>query len=69
MTTNPDRVTGWWIFAGIMLSIAGVLNSVYGIAAIAAMLSIPAYPFWSLAIFALAIIVVYQLAKPYDGTA
>ena len=36
--------------------------------AIAALLSIPAYPFWSLCVFALSIIVVYELAKPYDGT-
>ena len=32
------------------------------LSAIAALLSIPAYPFWSLCIFALAIIIVYQLA-------
>jgi hypothetical protein len=114
-------VTGWWIFAGILLGIAGVLNVIYGIAAIsdskfftedvtfivsslhtwgwvtlilgvleliaslslftgggfgrwmgifaaglssiAALLSIPAYPFWSLCIFALSIIVIYELAK------
>jgi hypothetical protein len=116
-----DRVTGWWIFAGILLGIAGVLNIIYGIAAIgdskfftnnatyilsglntwgwvtlllgvleiiaaaslfaggtfgrwigilaaglsaiAALLSIPAYPLWSLCIFALSIIVLYELAK------
>jgi hypothetical protein len=28
------RVTGWWVFAGILLAIAGVLNVVWGIAAI-----------------------------------
>lgn len=125
MTTNANRVTGWWIFAGIILGIAGVLNVIYGIAAIdkasffvgdaryilgelstwgwvtliigivqliaaaslfagggfgrwigilaaaassiVALLSIPAYPLWSLAIFALAIIVLYQLAKPSEG--
>ncbi len=119
---NAERVTGWWIFAGVMLGIAGVLNVIYGIAAIdnskfftenaqfiisnlntwgwvtliigavqliaaaslfmgggfgrwigilagaasavAALLSIPASPFWSLCIFALAVIVVYELAKP-----
>lgn len=119
---NIDRVTGWWIFAGIMLLIAGVLNVIWGIAAIgdskffiddakyvlsglhtwgwvtlligalelgaaaslfsgggfgrwigvlaaslsaiASLLSIAAYPFWSLSIFALSIIIVYQLAKP-----
>ena len=32
---NADRVTGWWIFAGILLTIAGVLNIIWGIAAIA----------------------------------
>jgi hypothetical protein len=125
MTTNPDRVTGWWIFAGTLLGIAGVLNVIYGIAAIGnssffvgdaryilgelntwgwvtliigvvqfvaafslfsgggfgrwigifaasasaivSLLSIPAYPFWSLAIFSLAIIVLYQLAKPSES--
>ena len=113
------RVTGWWVFAGMLLGVGGVLNVIYGIAAIgnskfftenatyilsglntwgwialligvlqlfaafslfsgggfgrwigvvaaalsaiAALLSIPAYPFWSLCIFALAIIVLYQL--------
>jgi hypothetical protein len=115
-----SRVTGWWLFAGMLLGIAGVLNVIYGIAAIgdskfftqnatyilsglntwgwialligvlqlfaafslysgggfgrwigmlaaslraiAALLSIPAAPFWSLCIFALAVIVLYQLA-------
>jgi hypothetical protein len=32
---NAARVTGWWVFAGIMLGIAGVLDIVWGIAAIA----------------------------------
>ena len=31
--------------------------------AISALLSLPAYPFWSLCIFALAIIILYELAK------
>src|SRR4051812_1300146 len=114
------RVTGWWLFAGMLLGIAGVLNVIYGIAAvgdstfftenakyilsglhtwgwvmmligalqvtaafslfagggfgrwvgiiaaglssIAALLAIPAYPFWSLAIFAVDIAIVYGLA-------
>ena len=114
--------SGWVTFAGVMLFIAGVLNVIYGIAAIGdssffvqdqkyiisslntwgwvaivlgvgqlfaavslfygggfgrwvgiifaslsaiyALLAIPAYPLWSLCIFALAIIVVYELAKP-----
>jgi hypothetical protein len=38
----------------------GVLAA--ALSAIAALLLIPAYPFWSLCIFALAIIVLYQLA-------
>ena len=112
--------SGWVTFAGVMLFIIGVLNIIYGIAAIGdssffiqdqkyilsnlntwgwltlalgllqlcaafslwsgglygrvvailatslgamgALLSIPAYPFWSLAIFALNIIVLYQVA-------
>ena len=116
--------SGWVTFAGVMLFIAGVLNVIYGIAAIgdskffvqdqkyilsnlntwgwvtlilgalqlfgafslwagglygrfvailaaslsamAALLAIPAYPFWSLAIFAIDIIVIYQVAM-YGG--
>jgi hypothetical protein len=116
--------SGWVTFAGVMLFIAGVLNVIYGIAAIgdskffvqdqkyilsnlntwgwvtlllgvlqfiaafslwagglygravailaaslsalAALLSIPAYPFWSLAIFAIDIIVIYQVSM-YGG--
>lgn len=115
---------GWVMFAGIMLLIAGVLNVIYGIAAvgnskffvhetqyilsdlntwgwvtiilgaleilaafsiwsgggfgrwfgifvaslsaIGALLSIPAYPFWSLAIFAIDILIIYGLAA-YGG--
>jgi hypothetical protein len=116
---NEQR-SGWVTFAGVMLLIAGVLNIIYGIAAIgdssffindtkyilsnlktwgwitliigliqlfaafslwsggvygriigigaaglsaiAALLSIPAYPFWSLAIFALDIVIIHQIA-------
>ena len=116
--------SGWVTFAGVMLFIAGVLNMIYGIAAIGdskffvqdqkyilsnlntwgwitlilgafqlfaafslwsgglygrfvailaaslsamgALLAIPAYPFWSLAIFAIDIIVIYQVAM-YGG--
>jgi uncharacterized membrane protein HdeD (DUF308 family) len=115
---------GWLLFAGIMVLIVGVLNVVYGIAAIgdskffindqkyilsnlntwgwvtlilgvlqilaafsiwrggqfgrwfgiiaaglssiAALLAIPAYPFWSLAIFAVDVAIVYGLAV-YGG--
>ncbi len=114
-------VSGWWVFAGVLLLISGTLNAIWGIAAIghsrvftpnavyifmglslwgwialligvcewvaafslwsggefgrwfglviasfnaiAALLSIGAYPFWSLAIFALSIIIVYKLAE------
>ena len=31
---NAARVTGWWVFAGILLGIAGFLNVVWGIAGI-----------------------------------
>ena len=112
--------SGWVIFAAIMLIIVGVLNVIWGIAAIAdskffvqdqkyiisnlnlwgwitlivgvlqllagfslwsgniygrvmailfaslsalaALLSIPAYPFWSLAIFAIDIVIIHQIA-------
>ncbi len=118
-------IGGWWVFAGVLLLIAGVLNIIYGIAAIGdskffaenvefiisslntwgwiimiigvleliaafslfsggeygrwvgifvgslnaigALLSIPAYPFWSLAVFALSIIIVYKLAEGPTG--
>ena len=125
--SNESRVTGWWVFAGILLAIAGVLNVIWGIGAISdakffiadqkyiisslhtwgwatlilgvleliagfslfsgggfgrwvgifaaaltsisALLSIPAYPFWSLCIFALSIIIIYELAKAPERTA
>jgi hypothetical protein len=115
-----EERSGWVTFAGVLLLIAGVLNVIYGIAAIgdsrffvadqkyilsnlhtwgwvtlvlgvlqffaafslwsgglygrivgitaaglsaiAALLSIPAYPFWSLAIFALDIVIIHQIA-------
>jgi uncharacterized membrane protein HdeD (DUF308 family) len=117
--------TGWWVFAGVLLLVAGLLNIIWGIAAIGdarfftdagtfivsglntwgwillivgvleiiaafslfaagefgrwfgifigavnavgALLSIPAYPFWSLAIFALSIIIIYKLAEGPEG--
>ncbi len=123
---EESTLSGWWVFAGALLLIAGVLNIIYGIAAIGdskfftanatyiisslhtwgwvslilgvleliaafslfaggefgrwfgifvaslnaigALLSIPAYPFWSLAIFALAIIIVYKLAEGPEGS-
>jgi hypothetical protein len=121
-----STLSGWWVFAGVLLLIAGVLNIIWGIAAIgdskfftanatyivsglhtwgwitlilgvleliaafslwsggefgrwfgifiaglnsiAALLSIGAYPFWSLAVFALSIIIVYKLAEGPEGT-
>jgi hypothetical protein len=112
--------SGWVLFAGLMICLAGVLNVIYGIAAIgdsrffvgdatyilsglntwgwvtlvigvvqlfaafslwggglfgrivgvvacslsaiAALLSIPAYPLWSLAIFALDVVIIHQIA-------
>jgi hypothetical protein len=123
-TDNYDRVTGWWVFAAILLSISGVLNIIWGIAAIdeshffvgganyiisslntwgwvalilgilelcaafslfmggsfgrwfgvvvaglvaiESLLNIPAYPFWSLCVFALSVIILYELAKSPD---
>jgi hypothetical protein len=116
---NEQRA-GWVTFAGVMLLIGGVLNVIYGIAAIGdssffvndqkyilsnlntwgwitlilgviqlfaafslwsgslygriigisaaglsaigALLSIPAYPFWSLAIFAIDVVIIHQIA-------
>ena len=34
MARIEDRVSGWWVFAGILLVIAGVLNIIWGIGAI-----------------------------------
>ena len=123
-TDRHQGVGGWYYFAGILLGILGVLNIVWGIAAIdkasffvadaryivsdlttwgwvtlfvgvlqffaafslfaggtygrvvgviaaslsaiAALMSIPASPFWALCVFALAIIVVFELSKSRD---
>jgi hypothetical protein len=32
---NEDRVTGWWVFAGVLLGISGTLDIMWGIAAVA----------------------------------
>jgi hypothetical protein len=124
MASDVDRATGWWVFAGFLLAIAGLLNIIWGIGAIgdskffiadqkyilsnlntwgwivlvigvvelfaalslfsgggfgrwvgiivaslnaiSALMSIPAYPFWALCVFALSIIILYQLARPYE---
>jgi hypothetical protein len=124
VTYRDDDGYGWLVFAGILMLMTGVLNVIYGIAAIddstffvndarfilsdlntwgwvavvlgglqiaaafsvwaarafgrwfgvavamasavGALLSIPAYPFWSLAIFTVDILVIYGLAS-YGG--
>jgi len=121
---NEPEGAGWVLFAGIMILIAGILNIIWGIAAISnskfftanatyiltelntwgwivliigvlelvaaysiwaggeygrwlgiivaclnsitALMSIPAYPFWSLCLFAIDILVIYGLAA-YGG--
>ena len=121
---TEDRGAGWIAFAGIMLAIIGILNVIYGIAAIGdssffvhntkyivsnlntwgwvtliigviqvlaafsiwsggefgrwigifiagvsmigALLSLPAYPLWSLAVFAIDVLIIYGLAA-YGG--
>jgi hypothetical protein len=124
MNDDTHRGGGWLVFAGIMILIAGVLNSIWGIAAIdsasffieqerfilsdlntwgwviliigilqlfaafsiwsgggygrfigivtatvsaiGALLSMPGYPFWSLAVFGLDILIIYGLSA-YGG--
>ena len=51
-----SRVTGWWVFAAILLGVSGILNVIWGAA-----------PFWSICVFALSIIVIYELAKAPEG--
>jgi hypothetical protein len=123
---DESLISGWWVFAGVLLLVAGVLNNIYGIAAIGdskfftehgqyiisslhtwgwiililgvlelvaafslfsggefgrwfgvfiaslnaigALLTIPNNPFWSLAVFALTIIVIYKLAEGPEGS-
>jgi hypothetical protein len=45
---------------GLFGRILGIVAA--SISAIAALLSIPAYPFWSLAIFALSIVIIHQIS-------
>jgi hypothetical protein len=124
---RTDRVTGWWVFAGILLAVAGILNIFWGIAAVSnskfftqnsvyivsglhtwgwitlvigviqiiaafslfsgggfgrvigivagtlgaieALAGTGTTPFWSIAVFALCVTVVYQLCKPSDTVA
>jgi hypothetical protein len=123
---DESLISGWWVFAGVLLLIAGVLNIIYGIAAIGdskfftehgqyiisslhtwgwivlilgvleliaafslwsggefgrwfgifiaslnaigALMTIPNNPFWSLAVFALALIVIYKLIEGPEGS-
>jgi len=118
---RTTTISGWWVFAGVLLLIGGALNIIYGVAAIrnssvvtattvyllrdlrtwgwvslilgicewiaafslwsggefgrwfgivvaslnavGVLLTITTYPFWSLAIFALCIIIIYKLAE------
>ncbi len=60
-----------WIAAGSLFS-GGSFGRWFGavaasLTAIVALLEIPAYPFWSLCVFALSIIVVYELLKTPEG--
>ena len=55
------------LIAAFSLWSGGLYGRIFGIgaaglSAMAALLSIPAYPFWSLAIFALDIIIIHQIA-------
>jgi hypothetical protein len=126
MNDESGLISGWWVFAGVLLLVAGVLNIIYGIAAIdeahfftenatyifsdlntwgwiililgvleiiaafslfsggefgrwfgvfiaslnaiGALLTLPGRPFWSLAVFALAIVIIYELAEGPEGT-
>lgn len=121
MAANPERVTGWWLFAGVLLTVAGIANIIYGVAAIsdskyfaenvtliatdlktygwlilllgvaqltaggslfvggswgrfvgivaaglnaiAYLLTIPVAPFWSLSLFILSLVILYELSK------
>ena len=123
---DESLISGWWVFAGVMLLVVGVLNIIYGIASIGdskffteggvyivsglhawgwillivgvlefvaafslfsggefgrwfgifiaslnsigALLTIGATPFWSLAVFALTIIVIYKLVEGPTGS-
>ena len=53
-------------FAALSLYVGGLYGRIFAVAAaslsaIGALLSIPAYPFWSLAIFAIDIIIIHQV--------
>ena len=59
------------VFAGFSLFAGGGFGRFVGVLAaglnaIVALLSIPAYPLWSLALFSLSVIVIHQLTKRAD---
>jgi hypothetical protein len=61
------------ILASISLIRGGSFGRYFAIvvgslAAISALLDIPAYPFWSLAIFGLSLWIIYRLTRPGDET-
>ena len=125
---NEGRVTGWWVFAGVLLTISGTLNIIWGIVGIAesqfftatgahyvfsdlktwgwitlilgvlelvagfslfvggsfgrwfgifaaglvaigSLLDVRVLPFWSICVFALSVIVIYELAKGPEAEA
>ena len=124
---HAERATGWWYFAGILLTIAGTLNIIWGIVAITesrfftttgavyifghlntwgwitlilgvieilaglslfvggsfgrwfgvfaaglvaigSLMDIRVLPFWSICVFALSVIVIYELVKSPEPT-
>ena len=63
----PARLGVLLLFAAFSLWSGGLYGRIVGIvgaglSAIAALLSIPAYPLWSLAIFAIDIVIIHQIA-------
>ncbi|HWB68751.1 MAG TPA: hypothetical protein VG518_02120 [Solirubrobacterales bacterium] len=123
---EESTLSGWWVFAGILLLIVGILNVIYGIAAIGdskfftahgqfivsslhtwgwillilgvlelvaafslfaggefgrwfgvfigslnaigSLMAIASYPLWSIAVFALSVIIIYKLVEGPEGT-
>ena len=81
---HPERPKTWgWItlilgvaqgLAAFSLFAGGSYGRWFGIAtaavmAIISLFDIPAYPFWSLCVFALSIVILYQLAKSPEARA
>jgi hypothetical protein len=67
-TYDVDPGRGWVLFAGVMLSIIGVLNLVYGIAAISdsTFYVLPAQPVWAIMVFFVDVIIIFGLLT-YGG--